>query len=400
MYACSSVKNSTDNPVVAHVAAERITLKGDSTSVYIGGYGSSMVYNSADSCFYLLTDRGPNVDGPTSESKVFPIADYAPTIGKFRLIGDSLVLLEKITLKHTDGTPFTGLPNTEGDGVTGETAYNLNGEIITNLGRGIDTEGLAIAPDGTFWVSDEYAPFVMQFDRNGILLREMSPSAGLPAYYAKRRPNRGMEGLTISKDGRKLYGIMQSPLYMPDKSTKDVSVNNRILIISLDDYTTTEYIYQMESPKNMVSEISFINDSTMLVLERDGDFPKKGKGFKRIYKINTTQATDVSDKEIEMLSSSELQEKGIKTVIKELFIDILREIPTYRHDKPEGITMIGDSILCVVNDDDFGINAAGNGKYTPKLDTNGELDKNSVYLIKVSSKNAAIHKQMDDSLQE
>lgn len=381
LYACSSVKTSNTYTTVAHVAAEKIAIECDSTPIYIGGYGSSMVYNSADSCFYLLTDRGPNIDGETSESKIFPIADYAPTIGKFRLVGDSLVLVEKITLKQADGTPFTGLPNTEGDGVTGETAYDLNGDVITNSSRGLDTEGLALSSDGTLWVSDEYAPFVMQFDRNGLLIREMSPSAGLPTYYAKRRPNRGMEGLTISKDGRKLYGIMQSPLYMPDKSTKDVSVNNRILVINLDNNTTTEYIYRMESPNNVVSEISFVNDSTMLVLERDGDFPKNGKGFKRVYKINTTQATDVSDREIEMLSLSELHKQGIEAVGKVLFVDILVAIPDYRHDKPEGIAMIGDSILCVVNDDDFGINAAGNGKYVPKLDSEGHLDKSVVYFI-------------------
>lgn len=384
--ACNSVKTTNTDITVAHVAAEKIVIEGDSTPIYIGGYGSSMVYTSADSCFYLLTDRGPNVDGEISESKVFPIADYAPTIGKFRLVGDSLVLLEKITLKQADGTPFTGLPNIEGDGVTGETAYDLKGEIITNPSRGLDTEGLAIAPDGTFWVSDEYAPFVMQFDRNGLLMREMSPTAGLPAYYAKRRPNRGMEGLTISKDGRKLYCIMQSPLYVPDKSTKDLSVNNRILVINLDDNTTTEYIYQMESPKNVVSEISFINDSTMLVLERDGDFPKNGKGFKRVYRITTTSATDVSNKEIEMLSLVELQNEWIKPVCKALFVDILATVPNYRHDKPEGISMIGDSILCVVNDDDFGIGATINGSYAPKQDCNSHLDKNTVYFIPVSIK--------------
>lgn len=386
--ACSSVKTSDTYPDVAYVAAEKITIKGDSIPIYIGGYGSSMVYNPADSCFYLLTDRGPNVDGATSESKVFPIPDYAPAIGKFRLTGDSLLLVEKIVLKAADGTPFTGLPNTDCDGVTGETAYDLKGEKVTGTSRGLDTEGLAIAPDGTFWVSDEYAPFIMQFDRNGLLLREMSPSGGLPAYYAKRRPNRGMEGLTISKDGKKLYGIMQSPLYIPDKSTKNVSVNNRILAVNLDDNTTTEYIYQMESPKNVVSEITFVDDSTMLVLERDGDFPKNGEGFKRVYKININYATDVSDREIEMLSAADLQEQGMKAAGKELFVDILREIPTYRHDKPEGITMIGDSILCVVNDDDFGINATGNGKYAAKVDSNGELDNNSVYFIKITCKNA------------
>ena len=380
-------RSKTDRlPAFASVAAERVNIEGDSTTVYIGGYGSSIVYNPTDSCFYLLTDRGPNCDGMTPESKVFPIPDYTPTIGRFRLTGDSLVLVEKIALKESDGTPFTGLPNREGNGVTGEVAYHLSGEVIVNRARGIDTEGLAIAPDGTFWVSDEYGPFVMQFDRTGILLRELSPTEGLPAYFAQRRPNRGMEGLTITTDGRKLFGALQSPLYLPDPSTKDQSVNNRIVEIDIETGKTREFIYLLENPLNVVSEICYKNDSTLLVLERDGNFPKDDKGFKRVYKIDITHATDISGKVIEQLSPLELQAQQIQTVSKELFVDILSAIPHYRHDKPEGITLIGDSILCVANDDDFGITATSDGKYAPKLDTDGLLDRNVVYFIPVAKK--------------
>ena len=377
--------SSVKFPLFATVPAEIIQVEGRSDAVYLGGYGSSMVYNPMDSCFYLLTDRGPNVDGLSAESKVFPITDYTPTIGRFRLKGDSLVLLEKILLKDSLGRNFTGLPNSEGDGVTGEVAYNLSGEVINNQSRGIDSEGLTIAPDGTFWVSDEYAPFLMQFDRNGVLLRELTPSIDLPAYYAKRRPNRGMEGLTISKDGRKLFGIMQSPLYMPDKSTKDISVNNRIIEINLQNGSTREFIYMMENPLNVVSEICLVNDTSMLVLERDGKFPQDGKGFKKVYKIGIKNATDISGKEVEMLSAQELSKQNITPVSKELFVDIIAAIPGYRHDKPEGISLIGDSILCVVNDDDFGINATTDGKYIPKVDANGLLDRNTVYFVRVNS---------------
>ncbi|MGL5689979.1 MAG: hypothetical protein ACRDD8_04070, partial [Bacteroidales bacterium] len=71
---------------------------------------------------------------------------------------------------------------------------------------------------------------------------------------------------------------------------------------------------------------------------------------------------------------------------KELFVDLLEAIPGYRHDKPEGITMYNDSTLCVVNDDDFGIDASLNGKFVPKTDAKGKLDRNVVYFIPVSLK--------------
>ena len=376
-------KENSAYPEFASVAAKTIYLNEHETPIYIGGYGSSMVYNSVDSCFYLLADRGPNVDGTTPESKVFPILDYAPTIGKFRLVGDSLFLIRSIVLKDEMRNNLTGLPNSEGDGVTGEVAYNINGDVIKNHTLGLDTEGLAIAPDGTFWVSDEYAPFVLQFSSNGVLLQKFSPSNGLPDYYAKRRPNRGMEGLTISKDGTKLYGIMQSPLYYPSKETKDNSVNVRILEIELASKSTREFIYQIESPKNIVSEISYVNDSTLLVLERDSKFPKDGKGFKKVYSISINGAADVSNCEMELLTNEELANQNLIPVQKSLLVDLLVAIPGYRHDKPEGITLIGDSILCVVNDDDFGINATSDGKYEPKVDANGNLDKNVVYFIPI-----------------
>ncbi|MGL4851798.1 MAG: esterase-like activity of phytase family protein [Phocaeicola sp.] len=379
---CSSSQSEKVNyPTFASVAAETIYLAGNDTPIYWGGYGSSMVYHEVDSSFYLLTDRGPNVDGLTPESKVFPLLNYAPTIGQFRLVDDSLILVKTITLKNEAGQNLTGLPNSEGDGVSGEVAYTMDGEILTNPTLGLDSEGLAVAPDGTFWVSDEYAPFVMQFDPNGLLLQLFSPGNGLPDYYAKRRPNRGMEGLTLSKDGTRLYGIMQSPLYYPDKSTKDQSVNVRILEITLATGRSKEFIYQIDSPKNMVSEITFVNDSTLLVMERDSKFPKEGKGFKRVFSIDINGATDVSNLAIELLTHEELASQQIQPTKKTLFVDLLVAIPGYRHDKPEGITLIGDSILCVVNDDDFGIDATSDGKYEPKVDAEGNLDQNVVYFI-------------------
>lgn len=383
VYGCRPAAEQSWLPQSAPLTADRIDIEGAATPVYMGGYGSSISFNAQDSSFYILTDRGPNVDGTTDESKIFPVPGYTPSIGKFKLIGDSLVRVERITLKDSNGTPFNGLPNTEGDGVTGETAYNLAGEVITHSVTGIDTEGMAMAPDGTFWVSDEYGPFVMQFDRTGKLLRQMSPSQGLPHYYAKRRPNRGMEGLTISTDGKRLFGIMQSPLYMPDESTRNVSVNNRILMIDLATGGFKEYLYQLDSPRNVVSEITFVNDSTFLVMERDGKFPEAGKGFKRVFRIGLGGATDIHNRIVEPLTAAQLQEQGIVPTGKELFVDILTAIPSYRHDKPEGIALIGDSILCVVNDDDFGVTSTGDGKFTAKTDKQGVPDRSTVYFIRL-----------------
>ncbi len=367
-------------PTPLHVAYTTAQAPNGDT-ICFGGYGSSMGYNPTDSIFYLLTDRGPNVDGKTPESKMFPFPEFSPSVGKFKQRGDSLILLERIILKTADGTPFVGLPNREGDGVTGEVAYDLNGNIISTNFHGIDSEGLALAKDGTFWVSDEYAPFVMHFSAKGELLRQLSPGNGLPAHFALRRPNRGMEGLTISPDQKYLYGIMQSPLYMPDSRTKNESRNNRILEINIESGATREFIYQLQKPKHAVSEICALTDTTLLVLERDGKFLSSSTTpFKRIYKIDISEATDVTNNiNIEMMSDAELAENDIKPVTKSLSVDIIRDIKDYSHDKAEGMALIDNSTLAIVNDDDFSVLETPEGGFAPKLKEDGDVDHATVY---------------------
>ncbi len=384
LVACTATPTTQTQSLTPLHVEYSVTMTETGDAICFGGYGSAMAYDRRDSSYYLLTDRGPNVDGKTAESKMFPFPEFSPTIGRFKVKGDSLILQEAITLKDSDGTPFLGLPNREGDGVTGEVAYDIRGNVILSNSRGLDSEGLAIAPDGTFWVSDEYAPFVMQFDRSGKLLREMTPGNGFPAYFAKRRPNRGMEGLTISADGTKLYGIMQSPLYIPDSSTKNRSINNRILEIDLVSGATREFIYQLESADLAVSEIAFVDDSTMLVLERDGKFASEGVvPFKRVFKISIAAATNITNMEIEMLSNEQLAARNILPVTKSLAVDIIRDIPGYSHDKAEGLAIMDGNILAIVNDDDFGALETEDGGFRPKLNGQGEVDHSVVYFVEM-----------------
>ena len=77
-------------------------------------------------------------------------------------------------------------------------------------------------PDGTFYVSDEYGPYITHFDATGRAIGRLSPLDGsLPVELRNRLPNRGMEGLTITPDGTMLVGMMQSALNQPDNLAID-----------------------------------------------------------------------------------------------------------------------------------------------------------------------------------
>ena len=155
---------------------------GQFGGVYLtaGGYGSSLYPDPGHpGLFYGLEDRGPNVGAPDGNN-VLPIPSFDPAIGLFRFVGNDAVMIRRIPLEDSGGHPYSGLVNSQNP--TGETIEDLNGHVLANDPNGYDSEGLVALPDGTFWVSDEYGPFVTHFDRWGHAIQRLSPFDGsLPA---------------------------------------------------------------------------------------------------------------------------------------------------------------------------------------------------------------------------
>lgn len=381
-----------------------LTTVGD-VRVFNGGFGSAIAADPNDpGAFFMLTDRGPNIDGTATNSKVFAKPDFAPQIGKFRVKNGQMILESIIELKNSAGGKLNGLPNPANQGGTGETALDVNGNNIGTSVDGLDSEGLAVASDGTFWVSDEYGPHIVHFDATGRTLERINPFGSgtggrtIPLVFATRRANRGMEGLTLTPDGKTLVGIMQFPLYNPSSSAVSGSLVTRILTFDIATGATKQFVYLIERANlQAVSEITAITNTTFLVLERDGEYgteANKNTLFKRVYKIDLAGATDISDpanrangklyggKTVEELkTAAALQTNGITPVSKTLVLDLATETsPVYPHDKAEGIALISPTLLAVSNDDDFGV--TGTGTYVAKiLPATNTIDRNRVYFI-------------------
>lgn len=369
-----------------------------------GGYGSALVPDpKQEGVFYLLTDRGPNTDGPLTNSKVFPLAGFTPQIGKFKLEGDSLKLIQTIELKDASGNKMTGLPNPAGSGGTGEIALDLNNVTLNSDPNGIDSEGLVVMKDGSFWVSDEYGPHIVHLDATGKMIEKINPFSGaraLPKVLAKRKVNRGMEGLAITPDEKTLVGIMQSPLINPSAAAVKDSRVIRVVTLDIASGTTKQYAYLMDNTSMTgASEIVAITNTTFLVIERDGNYLETGKTApaKLIYKIDLSNATDISDAEnkdsgklingktIDQLSETELQTAGIKPVTKSLVADVVKVIPTYPHDKVEGIAIISPTLIAISNDDDFGVTDVNKAFAQKILPSTNTVDRNTIYFIKLST---------------
>jgi hypothetical protein len=407
-------------------------------NVTAGGYGSSLYPDPGHpGLFYGLTDRGPNVTAADGND-VEPIPTFDPSIGLSKFEGGHAVLERRIPLRDGSGHPYTGLVNSQNP--TGEVIEDLDGHSLAQDPNGYDSEGLVALPDGTFWVSDEYGPFITHFSRDGRALQRLSPLDGsLPKELVNRVPNRGMEGLTITPDGKTLVGMMQSALQQTDlngKNAKNV-VPVRIVTYGLRTHALHEYLYLLHDPKTTgtaVSEITALSNRTFLVDERDGNFPGAGV-FKQLWKIDLSQATDVGPaakvpgatydaahgglliggpggKTIEELTQGEdtadasttLTGAGISPVTETLGLDVngllLSLDPKatfFDHDKVEGVaTLDGGKQLVISNDSDLGIagvtNTAAPWQLEAKIDpATGQQDDGeylSIDMTKVAASGA------------
>src|SRR6516164_7545346 len=420
----------TDQLPVTVSHAVRLYAEDEAPLIIIGevavqanAHGSAIapVPGSADE-IYGLADRGPNVDGRTAGEKVLPLPNFHPQIAKLKLAQGVASLEQIITLPGKDGAPLVGLIDPQSS--TGESLVDLDGHRLAPSDYGLDSEGLVAMPDGTFWVSDEYGPFVVHFDANGKELERFSPFDGtLPNELSLRSPNQGMEGLTITPDGA-LVGIMQSALNTPGLVGSPGSVPlTRIVTINLVNRgDVREYLYPLANPqqtKVAVSEITALSATTFLIDERD-DQPQPS-GNKKIYVADMSGTTDVGPHSTvpgatyqadaggllinsvpietfvgvvtDAAATHKLKAAGITVTAKTLKLDLgdlVRSLSPngdfFGHDKIEGlISRDNGNTLIIANDSDFGL--AGLASDTPpfqpkpKMLPNGTQDSGEILMV-------------------
>ena len=244
----------------------------------------------------LANPSGPNLQFTYEDTILFTGPDGTPTTG---LDADAL---GSITYP---GFPILPVATYQGDGFGGS---GPGGKRIP-----VDSEGLALASDGGFWVSDEYGPYIYHFSAQGNMTKAIMPpaayiphrngsisfSADSPPIYdptetiipadtvTGRDNNQGLEGLTISSDGKTLYSLMQSALDQEGGPSNPNRRQARLLEYDISDPSnpayTAEFVVTLPlytdptakaSKATKVaaqSEIHFLGNGQFLVLARDSN---------------------------------------------------------------------------------------------------------------------------------
>ncbi|PHN03792.1 choice-of-anchor I domain-containing protein [Flavilitoribacter nigricans] len=355
--------------------------------------------------------------GTSQNLRPFKLPDYQARVEKlilFKSTGNIYIDANPVYLTRKDGvTPISGRGNIPGfdevpvtptsDEVYTSTDYVVDGRSFHALeydAFGGDFEGILRTPDRHFWMCDEYRPAIYHFDESGVLVERYVPEGTsllgdeaqpegyygaetLPAVYSKRRPNRGFEAIAYDSDENIIYTFIQSPIENPDNRVRNNSDVIRILGIDPADGTPVrEYVYLLERNRESgigISRVDKIGDAVyagngkFLVLERDSSTPDDGDtGKKYVFEFTTKGATNIlgtalslkdafsgeNDKTLEMMTGDELAAAGIQPVAKTKVLN-LPSIGYLPSDKPEGLAILPNGDLAVMNDNDFGLAGAG-----------------------------------------
>ncbi len=341
---------------------------GDDGGARVGGF-SDLYHDPRDGAdvFWTVPDRGPVLDDPTG--LVYSAPEFNPALVKLVAAPSGAAILQQIPILTSGGRPVTGLPNGPGGDPP---PRGRDGALLSFDPNGLDPEGIVRVPDGTFWLAEEHGPSLVHLGRDGRVLERWLPRGRalsgadypvaevLPAALARREPDRGLESLAATGEGRFLYAMMEGPLVPADADGEPRPI--RLLQVdTLLAQAVGEWVYLPEAPagdppaeRAKVSALSFVSSGTLLAVETAATGA-------RVYRLDLEGATNVlgatfdaaTGTPLDALDTRGLAGARITPVTKSLVLDLAR----LNLGRIEGLAIVDADTIAVATDDGFGVSA-------------------------------------------
>jgi hypothetical protein len=291
--------------------------------------------------FYILPDRGYNVTGTTDYRArlnklsivLKPADDPAALAAEERQRTVAATLTDSILLTDAVGKPLTGLDPQDGGIRAAAGGFPEMPQASTGA-VSLDSEAVVQMPDGTFFISDEYGPYIYRFSAEGRMLSATRPpDAFIPKRNGKdnfssnnpgpgvdapkpadpefgRQNNQGFEGLALTPGGKFLVAILQSATRQDGGTSAETRQYTRILYYDLADIDhprlVREHVVPLPAFENAEgkrriaaqSELLALDETHFLLLCRD-----TGNGYgldgttsryRKIEILDTSKATDIA----------------------------------------------------------------------------------------------------------
>lgn len=323
----------------------------DEGQVRLGGF-SGLTLEKYDPAthkmtFLTNTDRGPNLtDLPKGgrEYRAFLVPNFAPEIVRFEYDPktNALHVLNRIPIKWApNGRPASGLPLPPGpDAAHEEIPVDMRGHPLKATPYGLDVESITIAPNGNFWMSEEYGPSLIELSPQGTVIRHVKPSQ-FPPFFRDEQMNRGFEIVAVRKSN--IFTMLESP-------TKRLEKTRRALALEYDpqkNKTVAVYAYELaDDGAQKLSDACTDKLDRLFVVEQNTR--TDATGVHKIYELDFSKATN--------LIGTKLTDDDIvkaTPITKKLKVDLVKK--GLNRDKFEGLACLADGSFALVNDDDFGI---------------------------------------------
>jgi hypothetical protein len=165
-------------------------------------------------------------------------------------------------------------------------------------GADADPESLVAMADDTFWIGDEFGPWLLHFSTDGELLSapvELPDNVRSPEHplvlagadSARLPRSRGIEAMDLAGDNRTLVILLEGVV------TGDEQRHLRLLRYDTQagKWLPGTYIYELDADTSSATDISRIEGNRFVVLERDeleGDAAKA----KRVYAVDLDKAVN------------------------------------------------------------------------------------------------------------
>jgi len=172
-------------------------------------------------------------------------------------------------------------------------------------GAEFDPEAFVHMPDGSFWIGDEFGPYLVHVDAAG---RLVAPPVGVPGLVSADRPglpppdagapspatvrrSRGFEAVAEVPGSATLLALLEGP------TTEDPADRARLLEFdpSRGMFTGRRWWYPFDAAGNSATELVPYAPDRYLVVERDSLHGPKA-GFKRVFAIRVGEPERVVEK--------------------------------------------------------------------------------------------------------
>jgi len=330
-----------------------------------------------------LSDRGPNGDAPkfidstgvSHGAKSFLSVDFAPQLVTIDVNSKNGARVENVVPLRDHGARAIGLPPSS---LTTELAVDESLSTLPSSAAGIDPEGLDFDAHGDLWLCEEYGPSLLQVKpETGEIVTRLVPGSGLPGVLANRQVNRGCEGVAVTPSG-KVYGILQSTM---DVAGLTKARAEFIRVFEYDPGTRKTRLFgyphdvsaYKTSADAKMGDLFALDDTRFLTIEEGKD--KDGKLRNIVYEFDLAAASDLSGvvltsgpnsgKELEFATSAELTAR-VRLATKTRVLDL--RAYGFTAEKAEGLALLDERTLVVINDNDFGAGGVIEG------DANGGAD--------------------------